>query len=119
MKDKVRQSLEKSGKLDTLRKLPPEVSSLYEKLSPKMRDQFSQQLDGSTFGVSHRQAFVSGRAMGMDTFSYMSDQLKEKVGQGKISSKDAEGLQKALPLMRNLNPKQRDAIAEMILLQGR
>lgn len=119
LKDNVRQSLEKSGKLDTLRKLPPEVAGVYEKLSPKMRNQFAEQLSGSTFGVSHRDAFVSGHAMGMDTFSYMGDKLKESVASGKISAKDAEGLQKALPQLAKLNPKQRDAIAEMILLQGR
>ncbi|MFN8612134.1 MAG: peptidoglycan-binding protein [Vulcanimicrobiota bacterium] len=119
LKDNVRQALEKNGKLETLRKLPPEVAGMYEKLSPKMRADFGKQLNGSTFGVSHREAFVTGHAMGMDTFSYMADGLAGKVKDGSLSAKDAESLQKALPLLSRLTPKQRDAIADMFILQNR
>lgn len=119
LKDNVRQSLEKSGKFELLRKLPPEVSSMYDKMSTKARDDAGKQLAGSTFGVSHRDAFVTGQAMGMDTFNYMGDSVKKGMAAGKINAKEGEAMLKALPSLRNLSQKQRDAIADMLILQSR
>lgn len=119
LKDNVRQSLEKSGKFELLRKLPPEVSGMYDKMSTKARDEAGKQLSGSTFGVSHRDAFVTGQAMGMDTFNYMGDSVKKGMASGKINPKEGEAMLKALPSLRNLSQKQRDAIAEMLILQSR
>ena len=110
-------SLSKSGKLELLRQLPPDVAGRYEKMSPKARETMFTQLSGSTWGNSHRDAFVSGKVMGMDTFSYMDDQVKAKVGRGQMSAKEADGLRADLQQLKKLSPKQRDAIAEMILLQ--
>ncbi|MBT9587083.1 peptidoglycan-binding protein [bacterium] len=110
-------SLRKSGKLELLRQLPPEVAGRYEKMSPKARETMFTQLSGSTWGNSHRDAFVNGKVMGMDTFSYMDDQVKAKVGRGQMSVKEADGLRADLQQLKKLSPKQRDAIAEMILLQ--
>lgn len=119
LKDNVRQSLEKSGKFELLRKLPPEVTGMYDKMSNKARDEAGKQLSGSTFGVSHRDAFVTGQAMGMDTFNYMADSVKKGMTEGKINAKEGEAMLKALPSLRNLSQKQRDAIADMLILQSR
>ncbi|MBX3170149.1 MAG: peptidoglycan-binding protein [Candidatus Eremiobacteraeota bacterium] len=119
LKDNVRQSLEKSGKFELLRKLPPEVTGMYDKMSSKARDEAGKQLAGSTFGVSHRTAFVTGQAMGMDTFNYMADSVKKGIADGKINPKEGEAMLKALPSLRNLSQKQRDAIADMLILQSR
>ena len=120
LKDNVRQSLEKSGRLELLRKLPPEVTNMYEKMTPKARDEAGKQLADSTFGVgSHRDVFVKGQVFGTDVFSYMSDKVKEKMAAGTMDRKEGEATLKAMPLMRNLTPKQRDAIAEMLILQAR
>jgi hypothetical protein len=110
-------SLTRSGKLEVLRKLPPEVSERLEKLPPKARETMFKQLSGSTWGNSHRDAFVNGKVMGMDTFAYMDDQMKAKVSEGKMSQREAEVLRADLQQLKKLSPKQRDAIAEMILLQ--
>ena len=119
LKDNVRQALEKSGKFELLRKLPPEVTSMYDKMTPKAREEAGKQLAGSTCGVSHREAFVTGQAMGTDTFSYMTDKVKEKMAAGTISQKEGEATLKAMPLLRNLSQKQRDAIADMLIMQAR
>ena len=119
LKDNVRQALEKSGKFEQLRKLPPEVSGMYDKMSPQARKEAGVQLSGSTWGVSHREAFVTGQAMGMDTFSYMGDKVKKEMAAGTMSAKEGETMLKALPALRNLSSKQRDAIAEMLILQSR
>ena len=120
LKDNVRASLEKSGRLDLLRKLPPEVTNMYEKMTPKARDEAGKQLADSTFGVgSHRDVFVKGEVFGQDVFSYMTSKVKEKMAAGTMDKKEGEATLKAMPLMRNLTPKQRDAIAEMLILQAR
>ena len=119
LKDNVRQALEKSGKFEQLRKLPPEVSGMYDKMSPQARKEAGVQLSGSTWGVSHREAFVTGQAMGMDTFSYMGDKVKKEMAAGTMNAKEGEAMLKALPALRNLSSKQRDAIAEMLILQSR
>lgn len=111
-------ALQKSGKLDVLRKLPPEVAGRYEQLSPKMRQTMFEKLSGSTWGNSHREAFVKGTVMGMNTFNYISDQIQQKVASGEMSKKDGDGLRADMQRMARLTPQQRDAIAEMFILQG-
>ena len=109
--------LRKSGKLEVLRHLPPEVSGRYEQLSSKVKQTMFQQLSGSTWGNSHREAFVNGTVMGMDTFAYMTDQLQAQVKEGKISGREANEMKGDLQKLKRLSPRQRDAVAEMILLQ--
>lgn len=111
------QGLEKSGKMEAFRKLPPQISQRYGQLSPPVRQQLYQQLSGSTWGVSHRDAFVKGSAMGMDTFSMMGDKLKEAATQGKISQREAQQLQADMQRLRALTPSQRSLVAEVIMLQ--
>lgn len=57
--------------------------------------------------------------MGSDTFTMMADDVKKKMGEGKIKPEDGKALLAAAPLLRNLSVKQRDAIAEMLILQSR
>lgn len=110
-------ALEKNGKLGVLRKLPKDISGRYSQLSPNMKTQFYTQLSGSTFGVSHRDAFVRGTAMGMDTFNLMGEKLTAAAQQGKITPKEAAAIQGDLAKLRNLSPTERDAVAEVIMLQ--
>ena len=119
LKDNVRQTLEKSGKYELLRKLPLAVTGMYEKMSPNARQEAGKQLTGSTWGVSHRDAFVTGQAMGMDTFNYMGDKVKKEMAAGTMNAKEGEAMLKALPQLRALSNKQRDAIADMLILQSR
>jgi len=111
------QGLEKSGKMEAFRKLPAPISQRYGQLSAPVRQQLYQQLSGSTWGVSHRDAFVKGSAMGMDTFSMMGDKLKEAATQGKISQREAQQLQADMQRLRALTPNQRSLVAEVIMLQ--
>ncbi len=117
LSDETLARLEKSGKLEAFRKLPPQVSGRYGQLSPQVRQQLYQQLNGSTWGVSHRDAFVRGSAMGMDTFKMMGDKLKKAAAEGKISQREAEQLQQDMGRLRALTPEQRTLVADVILLQ--
>lgn len=49
----MRQSLEKSGKYDQLKTLPPQITGMYEKMTPKEREEAGKQMAGSTMSVSH------------------------------------------------------------------
>lgn len=109
--------LEKSGRLEAFRKLPAQVSGRYGQLSPQVRQQLYQQLNGSTWGVSHRDAFVRGSALGMDTFKMMGDKLNQAAAQGKISRREAEQLQADMQRLRALSPEQRSLVADVILWQ--
>lgn len=109
--------LEKGGKLEAFRKLPPQISERYGQLSPRVRQQLFQQLSGSTWGVSHREAFVRGSAMGMDAFKMMGDKLQKAAAEGKISPTEARQLQQDMQQLRALRPEQRSLVAEVILLQ--
>ena len=109
--------LEKSGRMDAFRKLPPQVAGRYGQLSPQVRQQLFQQLSGSTWGVSHREAFVRGSAMGMDTFNMMGDKLNKAASEGKISQREAQELQQDMKRLRALSPEQRSLVAEVIALQ--
>ena len=97
--------------------MPPDVAGHYEKLSPKAKEETFKGLSGSTFGNSHRDAFVKGTVMGMDTFKLTTDKLEEQVQAGKMTRKDFESEKANLQKLKGLSPAARDAYVEMILLQ--
>lgn len=111
-------AMTRSGNLEIFRKLPPEVSGRYEQLSPKMRQSMFTQLNGSTWGNSHREAFIKGSVMGMDTFSIMSDKVQTAVSNGELSRKEGDALRGDFQRLSRLTPRERQAIAEMFMLQG-
>lgn len=115
---RTRASLQASGKWETFQKLPPDLANRYATLSPTMREKMFTQMNGSTWGFSHREAFVNGSAMGQDAFKMMGDKLEEAAAAGKLNPKEVAVLQGDLGKIRRLSPTQRDAIAEAILLQG-
>jgi len=116
-----RQSLEQNGQLDSLRALPKELSNLYPDLSARTREQLFQQLNSISPAGPVKDLFVSGKinagVFSMNTFDYMGDELTKAVKSNKTTAQEAEPLKKALPFLKKLAPEQREAIANMILLQ--
>ncbi len=116
-----RQALDKNGQLDSLRGLPKELSTLYPDLSARTRQQLFDQLNSNSAAGPVKDLFISGKigsgAFSMNTFDLMGDELAKAVKSNKTTAQEAEPLKKALPFLKKLAPEQREAIANMILLQ--
>ncbi len=111
------QRLQNQGLLKTLQSIPPDLAGRYGELSPKLKKALYEQLSGSTWGVSHKDAFVRGSAMGQDTFQMMGDKLKDAANEGSLKASEVRKILTDLPRLRQLSSQQRQAMVEAILLQ--
>lgn len=109
--------LERPALVDTLRTLPDSITSQYKDLNPQQRKVMGKLLSGSSWGVNHRGAFISGRAMGMDAFPKMKGRLDDEVKKKNLTAAEADMMKRALDQMKPLTPTQREGIADFILLE--
>lgn len=108
-----RQALEKSGQLDTLRALPPELTQVYQGFGQQMRDFLGEQIGGSSWGVSHKKRFIAGKPGDFDS---LAETIKDGRKKNRYSREDSEAMVKVLPIIQKLSPQQRAAIADMTIL---
>jgi hypothetical protein len=109
--------LENQPLADTLQTLPDTLASQYKELNANQRKVMGELLEGRTAFISHRGAFISGRAAGMDAFPKMKGRLDDLVEKGKLTREEADFMKSALDQMKTLTPLQREAIADFILLE--
>ncbi len=109
--------LENRPLADTLQTLPDSLASQYKELNANQRKVMAELLEGRTAFVSHRGAFISGRAAGMDAFPRMKGRLDDQVEKGKLTRAEADFMKSALDQMKSLTPRQREAIADFIELE--
>lgn len=109
--------LENQPLADTLQTLPDSLASQYKELNANQRKVMGELLEGRTAFISHRGAFISGRAAGMDAFPKMKDRLDNLVEKGKLTRAEADFMKSALDQMKTLTPRQREAIADFIELE--
>lgn len=109
--------LENRPLADTLQTLPDTLASRYKELNANQRKVMGELLEGRTAFVSHRGAFISGRAAGMDAFPRMKGRLDDLVESGKLTRAEADFMKSALDQMKTLTPRQREAIADFIELE--
>ncbi len=109
--------LENPPLADTLQTLPDSLASQYKELNANQRKVMGELLEGRTVFVSHRGAFISGRAAGMDAFPKMKGRLDDLVKEGKLTRAESDFMKSALDQMKTLTPRQREAIADFIELE--
>jgi len=102
----------------TLESLPARAMDLYKGASPSEKATLATQIHGHTSvlfsTIDHRQAFISGSAMGRNTFDYLSGQLDDKVKAGTVSAADAARQKNALAALKPLSPSQREAFIRLL-----
>jgi hypothetical protein len=117
-----RQILSKPELVEQLKTLPQDVVARFGSLNANQRRVLGQEIQGKTrFGlvvVQHREAFVKGKAMGMDAFPRMIDKLEEHVKKGSLSAREGAPLIEAVEEMRALTPAQRESIATILVLES-
>lgn len=97
--------------------LPRDFTHKYAHLTPAQKSMMYKQLSGSTWGVSHKEAFIKGKAFGTDAFQVMTEKLDKAAHKGTLSSDEVSSLKSDIARLREMTPAQRHVIAEIIMLQ--
>lgn len=108
----------RSGVVDTLQGLPPGTREMYRTLDLKYKQQMVEKLQGTSgflfVRVSNRDAFVNGKAAGVNTFDHMQEKLKEAVQDGKVSSDMGGRLGGVIEQFRTMTSTQREALVSLM-----
>lgn len=108
----------KAGVVDSLSVMPGDLREMYRTLDQKYKKEMVEKLQGTTgflfIQVSNREAFVNGKAAGVDAFDRMQETLKEAVSDGKVATKDAGKLGGLIEGFRSMTSVQRAALVTVM-----
>lgn len=105
-----------------LQKLPPEMQKVFVNLSPDELKWMHNRLNGSTqvgfFSVNHREAFISGRALGQDVYQYAINGLKKQIAQGTLPAHLEGRLTNVILQVKALSVEQRTSLMDALDAQA-
>ena len=106
-----------------LQKLPPEMQKVFVNLSSQELKWMHNRLNGSTqmgfFTIHHREAFISGRALGQDVYQYAINGLKKQIAQGALPQEMEGRLTRMILQVKALTVEQRTSLMDALDAQVR
>lgn len=107
---------------DILRDLPTDIASAYRRMTPAQKRVNYQELTGTTrvglISVNNRKAFIEGKVLGVDALPRAHDNIDKRVDAGDLTPKEGEELKANLTRLSRLTPRQRQAIADVVIWEG-
>ncbi len=103
---------------EALLNMPEKAVNLFKQMTPQEKQEMVKRLSGTTHiffsTIDNRQAFISGQAMGQDTFSYLKHQIDKEMENGKISMDEGVKQEAAFHILKSLTPLQREGFADLV-----
>lgn len=107
---------------DILRDLPSDIASSYQRMTPAQKRVNYQEMTGTTrvglMKINNRKAFVEGTVLGVDALPRMHDAIDARVEKGDLTPKEGAELKANLTRLSRLTPRQRQAIADVVVWEG-
>ena len=111
----------KPALMDTLKSLPDSVIGTFSSLTPGQKMVLTKELYGKSTivfkTIVHKDAFITGKAMGLDAFPTMLGRIDDHVKKHEVTPAEAKSLKETLEQMKPLSVEQRKAIFSVLEME--